>query len=73
MWKYDAPKTPETLSKDIKGEHPRLVSSLTITITTGDQGSNCEKWTGGVSNTVGTKKLGGLGGLQWNDQGNWGG
>ena len=40
------------------------------------QGSNCEKGTGGgggVSNTVGTKKLGGLGGLQWNDQGNWGG
>ena len=33
------------------------------------QGSNCEKWTGRVSNTAGTK---GLGVAQWNEQGNWG-
>ena len=48
------------------------LSVISILMEGYNQGSNCEKWTGGVSNTVGTKKLGGLGGLQWNDQGNWG-
>ena len=36
-----------------------------------NQGSNCEKSIGRVSNTAGTNGLKG-GGSQWNEQGNWG-
>ena len=45
---------------------------LTSTLPIYYQGSNCEKWTGRVSNTAETKGLG-VGVSQWNEQGNWGG
>ena len=36
-----------------------------------DQGSNCEKWSGGSATQQEPKGLGGWGGSQWNEQGNW--